>query len=364
MNPNNYYDSSTEYRGSGGGNSNENSKRMSYNPYAQPYISNNSINEGGSGDLPQQQEYCDEYGEYTEDAMANAYSEEYGEYSGYGNYDQSGNYDTNYDYEYDYDQQQHEQQQQGEGHIEYSIDDASNTPPGYYYPLSLPYMAHIRSAPISALSFDPTADALYVAGHTIQLHNKRHHATYSAPGASRSNLRNNTEHRVSMLATHSFPEGTLYSACAAHDEAPQNVLDAISISQFSSPTIRTSTANSSVKTTERDNVVPTHAYRPIYAHPPSNTTPDLLPPFQKPNIPQSGISNILPFCTPQSLDTNRKYGTATTTDAFVCTVSPSSIRVHTRGAILLSENAMLKGMTCGTFHPSTTMDGTLNVPLL
>jgi len=237
--------------------------------------------------------------------------------------------------------------------------DNSTTVSGSFYPLAPQYVPHIQSAPISALAIDPNKDALYVAGHTVTLNRKRHHAMYSTPGMSSSG-RSFTEQRVSMLATHSFPDGILYSACAGHDEAKGDLLNSISLSLFGCPLSSTDTTAPLFKQNAQQitrNNIPMHAYRPPYgspSHPGLEAAAFPNSPFGTPNIPQMGITTILPFSCASHYygdNTGRADG-----ETYLCSVSPSSVRIHSHGGLLISENKT-EGMLAGTFHPGGYDEG-------
>jgi len=228
------------------------------------------------------------------------------------------------------------------------------TSPGSFYQLAPPYSPHIQSAPVSALAIDPNKDALYVAGHTITLNRKRPHATYSTPGMS-SNGNTMMEQRVSMLATHSFPDGTLYSSCAGHDEAGKDVLNSISSCLYGSSISSTDTA---AMLNQTRNKIPTHAYHPPYgslqSHLSLQNAAFRSSPFDTPNVPQMGINTILPFsCSSQYCGDNSESGNA---ESYICSISPSSVRVHSNGGLLIAENKT-EGMLAGTFHPGGYQEG-------
>ena len=205
--------------------------------------------------------------------------------------------------------------------------DETTVSDGSYYPTyTEPYMPHIQSAPISALAIDPVADAIYIAGHTVSLARKRHYAGY--PSSS-------TDQRASMLATHVFSDGTLYSACAAHAEARKEVLDNIATSIYRN-------AFTSVEKTLMK--IPNHAYRPPYD--PVALSQDV--PFMK-KIHHIGVTKILPFTSNVASNNSESTG-------YHCTVSPSAVRVHTRGGLQVSESKM-EGMVSGTFHPGMYQSG-------
>ncbi len=272
---------------------------------------------------------------------------------------------------------------------------------GSFYLLTEPYIPHIQNAPVSALAIDPIMDAVYVAGHTITLNKKRRHAFYSGVVGTTSSTKNtgggvvgteNTnkmigvssstgDQRVSMLATHSFPDGMLYSAIAGHEEASTNVLNELMDTLYgpgpgpgssnsssgggggvqphvgTGTTTTTTTARPST-TTQRK--IPKHAYRPPYNRPIDPITQQTTSLFQTTtrnnnNITYNmGISKILPFhssSSSSSTNNNNNNNNNNHKEGYVCTISPSSVRVHTRGGLFVSENK-IEGLVTGTFHPS------------
>lgn len=206
-------------------------------------------------------------------------------------------------------------------------DSDANMPEGTFYPFMPPYMPHIQSAPVSAIAIDPVADATYVAGHTTLIHRKRHHAGYQSPA----------EQRASMLATHIFSAGTLYSACAAHPEAKVEVLDNISTSIY----------GNSYKTPPANKIhmkIPNHAYLPPY-DPVSKSEIGIM--AKRHHL---GVTNILPFTSKVASTTIMDESGKEKSEGYHCSISPSAVRVHTRGGLQVSSSKIM-GMVSGTFHP-------------
>jgi len=242
--------------------------------------------------------------------------------------------------------------------------------PGSFYPFT-EYVPHVQSAPISAVAIDPAVDAVYVAGHTITFNKKRRHAAYSNPssaarnGSGSGSRRSGTslfssDHRVSMFATHGFSDGMLYSSVAGHDEARKDVLDGLMNALYGHPE---TTPSSSVLLDENEkkknihsstNVnitkilkIPRHAYRPPYTRPRDDTLQNAaIMMFKKKSC--MGINKILPFSSPVA--SGNSEHPEVFHEGYVCTVSPSAVRVHKRGGLLLGENN-LEGLMTGTFHP-------------
>lgn len=273
---------------------------------------------------------------------------------------------------------------------------------GSFYPLTPPYhvphghmMAsphnHLNPssqspAPISALAFDGMADALYVASHTCTLGKKRRHATYSVgAGAvdhrmtassggssldSRTSMSRPTtsSNQVSMLTTHSFPDGMLYSSCAGHAEAPKHVLDSIAQTLYATPSSHTTHKDGSNPSLRGGYVpppnIPAHAYRPPFgsSFPNNSSMTATVPPYSLHSTPSNmGITTILPFFS-KPTEFDNPTGSTANTEAYTCTISPSSIRAHARGGLLLCENP-IQGMVCGTYHPADMMGLPIDVTL-
>ena len=209
---------------------------------------------------------------------------------------------------------------------------------GSFYLLTEPYMPHIQGAPVSALAIDPFVDTIYTAGHTIPLKKHGFHRMMS------SSAHGSTQHRVSMLSTHTFPDGMIYSAIAAHEEARREILDDIIASLYGSDIGGASLANNSTGKAKQSKI-PKHAYRPPYGRPLDPTQQaSLMPNSFQMRQAHMGITKILPFHSPSN---NMNH---TTNEGYLCTISPSSVRVHNRGGLLLSENK-IEGLFAGTFHP-------------
>lgn len=231
---------------------------------------------------------------------------------GYGMY--------NSDSQQTYDQQYLPDEIGGDYYVPTQSED--NIPQGTFYPFMPPYVPHIQSSPVSAIAIDPVADATYVAGQTILLHRKRHHVGYPTPA----------EQRASMLATHMFSAGTLYSACAAHPEARQEVLDNILTSIYGNSHKTASANRTQMK-------IPNHAYLPPY-DPPNASDIGIM--AKRHNL---GVTTILPFTSKVASAVHE-----TKTEGYHCNISPSAVRVHTRGGLQVS-SSKIQGMISGTFHP-------------
>jgi hypothetical protein len=170
--------------------------------------------------------------------------------------------------------------------------------------------AYSHSSPISALSIDSIADAIYIAGEATSAKRQR-----------------TSESATSVLATYTFSDGVLYSSCVANNGPRQEILDELYFSLYRFK----KDGGMSFK-------IPAHAYQPLYQ--PNST------------IAQSpGVQKILPFSSKLISARGEEV-----TEGYVCTVSPNSVRLHTRGG-LLTNSIDIEGMMSGTFHPSSYVHG-------
>lgn len=204
---------------------------------------------------------------------------------------------------------------------------ACNTCYGYSY--YIPQLAH--KPPISALAIH-NSDALFVTGHCV-----RESSRSKAAGLSSS---------FSSMAVHSFPEGNLYSACAAHVEAPLPILNALALSLFGN---NSSTNNINQRLQSQSSnirIPPAHAYQPCYSF--GEYTGAATSTFV-PSSTHLGINTILPFSSNTFLGNNN----VPHQEHFVCTISPSSVRLHTIGGLQISSSS-LRGMISGTLNPIPT----------
>ena len=178
----------------------------------------------------------------------------------------------------------------------------------YFYQRIPPYTV---SRPISALSIDSIADAIYISGEATSTKRQR-----------------TSESATSVLATHTFSDGVLYSSCVANNGPRQQILDDLYFSLYGF------NKNGGVSFK-----IPSHAYQPLYQ--PNNSTIAHCP----------GVQKILPFSTKMVTARGEEV-----TEGYICTVSPNSIRLHTRGG-LLTNSVDIEGMMSGTFHPSSYIHG-------
>jgi hypothetical protein len=89
--------------------------------------------------------------------------------------------------------------------------------PGTYYPVAEWQSPMVFGAPVSAVAYDKSYDAIYLATDTLS----------SSSSFSHSISRRGPPQRSAMIVTHQVGDGMLYSAVAGHPEAPPKVLQAI-----------------------------------------------------------------------------------------------------------------------------------------
>lgn len=150
-----------------------------------------------------------------------------------------------------------------------------------------------------------------------------------------------------MVATHLFSDGSLYSACAAHAEAEKEVLEHVIASLYGSSLESSCTTNLQQQHVK----IPNHAYRPPFENPFKSYQVGTVPPKFTFHL---GITKLLPFaCKVPSFDSSRDTNETeqgVKTDGYYCSISPSSVRVHSRGGLQVS-SSKIQGMYAGTFHP-------------
>jgi hypothetical protein len=249
---------------------------------------------------------------------------------------------------------------------------ASSTEPGYYYPVAPPILPQWGPAPVTALAYDDTYAAIYVASAT--LFNGRYPITTSTTTRcwKAQQADQPCYDRSSMLSVHStsssanpIDNGIMYASVAGHPEASRNTLMDVyaSIYGFSGSTTNTNTnttTNNSSRGSKPTNSpkrpagghhhahhhhIPSHAYKPVYGRimNAATTGMDLATAMTggtfavgKDNF-HRGITTLLPLAGSGS----------------VASVSPSAVRVHTHGGLQLADQPLC-GMLCGTFHPAAT----------
>ena len=191
---------------------------------------------------------------------------------------------------------------------------------GTYYPVNEILSPMIYGAPISAVAYDMTYDAVCIATDTLS-------------SVSSNTLSQHTSHtsrrmppqRSAMLVTHQVSDSSMYSAVAGHPEAPAKVLNAI-YNTIYGPT------QSSIPT----RTIPHHAYIPTYGK-----SDPALPEVVSTYIPgvvnsdncQIGITHLVALPS----------GT-------MASVSPAGVRVHANGGMQMAD-LHLEGMLALTTHP-------------
>ena len=161
-----------------------------------------------------------------------------------------------------------------------------------YYHFSSQLDPQLCSAPVSAIAYDDTFSAMYVASHTQQFGER--------------------SRRASMLVTHNIGTGMVHSSCAGHPECETKTLNTIYRTFYGGKSGRTNTAPIRV---------PPHAYQPPFGS------------ALQPLTPHMGITSLLEA------------------SGYVVSVSPAGVRVHTQGGLCVTDHA-IEGMVCGTPHPN------------
>lgn len=205
---------------------------------------------------------------------------------------------------------------------------------GTYYPAGQ-FQPHVQSGPISAVTFDPMASAVYAATHTVSLGRRPPH------------LSGGVTHGA-YIAVHNMADGSLYSANSAHPEAEASVLDKISTAVYGAR----SNVGLGVDGAAAARRPPPHAYRPPYS---SVIDSIMESSYSVRSSHGMGIGAVLPFSS----------GEVVSDTSYAATVSPSSVRVQTNGCACISAAHRVTGMVCGTFNPNpaTSYDGTsLSMP--
>ena len=205
--------------------------------------------------------------------------------------------------------------------------DSTNVEPGSLYPHKEYPVLHpqVYGAPVTAMAFDPSFTAMYVASATQRMVEHPR-----APG----------QHRASMLVTHQTVDGSLYASVAGHPEASSSVLKQVYASIYGSSSI--------INHLTLSRSIPSHAYRPPYGyHHQTNTGAGAL------NHPaaaaaaagatnyyyQMGIQSLVPLA------------------GYVASVSPSGVRLHATGGLQVADWD-IEGMICGTANPNTMHSST------
>mmetsp|Transcript_18582 Transcript_18582/g.50803 ORF Transcript_18582/g.50803 Transcript_18582/m.50803 type:complete len:1506 (+) Transcript_18582:92-4609(+) len=184
---------------------------------------------------------------------------------------------------------------------------------GEPYPIeSLP--TQLTGTPISALAYDNTYDAIFVASETQSL------------------TRGRFNHRASMLLTHSTTDGMLYSSVAGHPEAPPLVLKNLYGAIYSTTGTSVASYNNHhhhhARHPHNRRAIPSHAFQPNYGdHDPALPDSTTL-------TYQMGIRDLLPLG-----------------EGFVASASPAGVRIHAHGG-LQTADFHTEGMLAMTAHPN------------
>jgi PAB-dependent poly(A)-specific ribonuclease subunit 2 len=183
-------------------------------------------------------------------------------------------------------------------------DAAADTEAGCYSPLGA-FKPQIYGVPVSAIAYDGTFEAMYVASVTQSM-------------CSRFN-----GHRASVLAMHQTTDGSVYSSVAGHPEGPGHILNNIYDSVYGM------TPSMSTAGLPGYRHVPKHAFKPPYG-----TNDPMLPGVGSRGNHHIGINSLVP-----------------TMNGYVASVSPAGVRVHSHGGLQVADYHV-EGMICGTQHPS------------
>jgi hypothetical protein len=215
---------------------------------------------------------------------------------------------------------------------------AASTEPGFYYPLA-PIMPQWGTAPVTAIAYDETYAAMYVASAT---------QSNGRPSASAARYNSQSDHpnydRSAMLSIHStnpMDNGMLYASVAGHPEASKDALTGVYRSMYGFSGTTTPSSNAGARTAAIPHI-PSHAYKPVYGRTNSSTQGmDLAAAMAGgafsigKNTFHMGINTLLPIA------------------GHVASVSPAAVRIHTHGGLQLADQP-IEGMICGTVHPNPT----------
>ena len=201
-----------------------------------------------------------------------------------------------------YDEQYFAEHSDGYGYAQNAMPQEETIAPGSLYPINS-LQPQLHGAPVSALAYDSTYEAIFVASPTQSL------------------SRGRFNHRASILSTHSTSDGMLYSSVAAHPEAPPKVLQKVYNTIYSVSTHTSPTNASRVH-------IPSHALRPAYGE------FDPMLPTSTTQTFQMGINKLVPLG-----------------EGYVSSVSPSAVRIHTHGG-LQTADFHTEGMLSMTPHPN------------
>ncbi|KAL3944634.1 MAG: hypothetical protein SGBAC_001294 [Bacillariaceae sp.] len=156
--------------------------------------------------------------------------------------------------------------------------------------------------PVTALTFDASYDAMYVASATQSMTTTRWKA-----------------HRASVLAVHNTLDGMCYSCVGGHPEAPSSTLSQVYECMYG--------INKTVPMAPGRQHIPPHAYRPPYG---GSSVETLAASGGKQG--HIGITDMLSL------------------NEHAATISPSAVRVHSYGGLQVHDHD-ISGMLAGTIHP-------------
>ena len=199
-------------------------------------------------------------------------------------------------------------------------------PPGTYYPTA-EFQSVYGVVPISAVAYDIKYDAMAIATDTLPLSTSTSMSGHTS-SLSSSSLRRVPPPRCAMLVTHHASDGAMYSAVAAHPEAPAPVLQSV-YSTIYGPT----QANIPTRT------IPNHAYLPSYGK-------------ADPALPDIVVTNFGGGSS-NSSSTNGQMGVTGLVPlpgGTMASVSPAGVRVHANGGMQMAD-WHLEGMLALTTHP-------------
>jgi hypothetical protein len=125
--------------------------------------------------------------------------------------------------------------------------------PGSFFPVES-FQPQLNGAPISALAYDDTYNAIFVASASKSFSRGGGGAVTSATCGGGRWL----NHRASTLVTHSTTDGMLYSCVAGHPEASAKVLNTLYGSLF----VQGFTTGEKASVVRHPTMPPPHAYRP------------------------------------------------------------------------------------------------------
>ncbi|KAL7520790.1 hypothetical protein ACHAWX_006178 [Stephanocyclus meneghinianus] len=216
-----------------------------------------------------------------------------------------------------------------------------------FYPTNPPLVIHnygfdTQGDPISAVSPSDACDykLTYVASHTAS---DQRRPSVAPGGANRKSFRGS---RMTVLYENDEMDATverrnIYSSFVAHPEGDSDMLNDLHSRLFGDGTPPAVTGSAAP-----GNKVP-HKPRPANSY---------GPPFGPPHLVYKYMSAVANFYNPQYARPEEKHCMGITSilplrGGRVCTVSPTGIRMHTRGGMLISDKEGMEGRTCGSLLP-------------